>query len=174
MKFQLRDGQIIEWPTFHESHDRLSVCSAICQYIIVSAWTTRVIFLGHSKLHTRDENRSFCLARIELEDGGHLFWEFSSTTKEKVSPGKENLGFHLVDNEPDPNSKISLFRRPALLVVYEMENRMERVGFGWVTDFKYEMHGADWEQDSVDPDFMPCWSRDRPTIMKAWQEIRLE
>jgi hypothetical protein len=173
VKFELCDGQVIEWPTFHASYDKFSDCSAISQYIIISAWTTRVTFLGHRRWNTRDANSTFCVARIELEDGGYLLWEFSATTKEKFSPDKENLGIHLVDHEPDPDSKTIIFRGPALLVVSKVEDRMERVGFGWVTDSKYEVYGADWEQDSVDSDSMLRWSEDRPRMVKVWQEIRL-
>jgi hypothetical protein len=173
VKFELCDGQVIEWPTFHASYDKFSDCSAISQYIIISAWTTRVTFLGHRRRNTRDANSTFCVARIELEDGGYLLWEFSATTKENFSPDKEYLGIHLVDHEPDPDSKTIIFRGPALLVVSKVEDRMERVGFGWVTDSKYEVYGADWEQYSVDSDSMLSWSEDRPRMVKVWQEIRL-
>lgn len=124
-------------------------------------------------MHRRDEDSSFCLGKIDLEDGSHLIWQFSATTKGKFSPAKEYVGIHLVNHEPDPNNKTIRFRGPALLVVSKVKDRMERVGFGWVTDSKYEVYGADWEKDSVDSDSMLSWSEDRPRMVKVWQEIRL-
>jgi len=66
----------------------------------------------------------FCLARVELENGGHLLWEFPASTKERFSPDKEYLGIHLIDYGPD----WARLRGPALLVISKVEDRMERVG----------------------------------------------
>jgi hypothetical protein len=179
VKVELCDGQVMDWPTFQASYNTLSDSTAISQYIIISAWTTRVKFLKHAQLwRRRDANSNFCLARVELEDGGHLLWEFPTTTKEKFSPDKEYLGIHLIDYEPDSthlHSKRIYFRGPALLIVSKVKDRMERVGFGWVTHSNYKMYNADgvWEYASSGVQFTSPWSRNRPQMVKAWQEIRL-
>jgi hypothetical protein len=165
VKFALCDGQVMEWPTFHASYSTLSDYTDISQYIIISAWTTRVQFLEYTQLNPHDAKSTFCRARVELEDGGHLLWNFPATTKEKFSPDEEYLGIHLIDHEPDLHSKQIYVHGSALLVVSKVEDRMERVGFGWVTDSNYEMYSADgvWERRS----------QDRPQIVNVWQEIRL-
>jgi hypothetical protein len=179
VKVELCDGQVMGWPTFHASYNTLSDYTAISQYIIISAWTTRVQFLEHAQLLDEpDANSNFCLARVELEDGGHLLWNFPVTTKEKFSPDKEYLGIHLIDYEPDSehlHSKRIYFRGPALLVVSQVEDRMERVGFGWVTHSQYKMYNADdvWEYANNGVQFLATWSKNRPQMVKAWQEIRL-
>jgi hypothetical protein len=173
VKLELCDGQVMEWPDFHASYNTLNDCTAISQYIIISAWTTRVQFLEYTQLDRHDANSIFCRARVELEDGGHLLWVFPATTKEKFSPNKEYLGIHLIDHEPNLHGKQILFRGPALLVVSKVEDRMERVGFGWVTHSNYKMYSADGVWEHADNEFMSAWSRNRPQIVKAWQEIRL-
>lgn len=175
VKFELCDGQVMEWPTFHASYKTLSNSTTISQCIIISAWTTRVQFLEYRQLYVDGAKSSFCRARIELEDGGYLLWDFPATTKEKFSPHKEFLMIHLIDHEPDKHSKEMYFRGPALLVVSKVEDRMERVGFGWVTYGNYEIYSADgvWEHADTDPEDLSSWSWNRPQIVKAWQEIRL-
>jgi len=171
VKFELCDGQVMEWPTFHASYNTFSDCTAISQYIIISAWTTRVKFLGYRQLYRRDADRNFCRARVELEDGGHLLWEFPATTKEEFSPDKEYIGIHLIDHEPNFHRKRIPFHGPALLVVSKVEDRMERVGFGWVNHSKYKIYSADGVCSIASGSTV--WPRHRPQIVKVWQEIRL-
>ncbi|KAE9373712.1 hypothetical protein N431DRAFT_465989 [Stipitochalara longipes BDJ] len=147
VRFELLDGQMMEWPTFHASYDALDDYRAVSQYIIISAWTTRIKLLGYGQPNTHDVNDIFCLSRFELEDGGYITWLFSAATKEELSSDKEYLGIHLIDYEPATDRTAPIFRGPALLVVSKVEERMERVGFGWVTHFKCSKYSVDgvWE-----------------------------
>ena len=167
VKFELCDGQVTEFPTFHASYNTLSDSTAMPQYIIISAWTTSVQFLKYEQRNRDDAKSTFCQARVELEDGGHLLWDFPATTKEKLSPDKEYLGIHLIDSK-------SYLRSTALLVVCKVEDRMERVGFGWVTKFTTKMYSADgvWEHANSGGGYTSR-SQDRPRLMRTWQEIRL-
>ena len=160
----------MDWPTLQASFDILSDYTAISHCIIISAWTTRLQFLA---CIPEDEGFADSQARVELEDGGYLLWEFDATTKEEFPPHKEYLGIHLIDHEPELDSKRALFRGPALLVVSKVEGRMERVRFGWVTHYKYKLHSADGVWEHADCEGLATWSENRPRLVKAWQEIRL-
>lgn len=58
-----------------------------------------------------------------------------------------------------------------------MEDRMERVGFGWIDQRNYSLYGPDgvWEfADEDEPPILtnPIYAR-RPRLVRSWQDIRL-
>ena len=151
--------------------------SEISNIIHITAWTIEVKIIRYRHERDKDEYK----ARLELEDGGHLDWEFQSMSKVEVSPGKFCKGIILGHNFK------GLFPRylpePAILVCGKHSGTMERIGLGWVRLFtRYdkdgieETRGSPISAEEIISGGRPSTdivSKEPPVLVKSWEEIRL-
>lgn len=170
LSVELRDGQIMDWDTFQRSYDKLSKWSGLSNFIHISAWTTPIRILGYEG----SGKEVYCIARVDLEDASYLRWRFHPTTCRRI-PNQMCTAIHLARGTPenglDPTG-------PALMVVCEVEDRIERVGFGWIDQYNYTFYDSNsvGEYDNI-PDPPGLWRNSmyarRPMLVKSWQETRL-
>lgn len=100
VRFELHDGSVIDYDTFQESYDELNERSALSGCLRISAWTTPIRVLGYDPPDSKRLETGFgglkprlngCQARIDLEDGGYLHWDFEQMTKKRLSMIKNTL-----------------------------------------------------------------------------------
>ena len=177
LRLELQDGQIADLDTAQESLQKLNASSALSNIIRISAWTTPIQLLRYRLGYGRTNSEVECETRIELEDGGYLHWRFHPTTSMQLSTDHAYIGIHLAHEPSNPEGFVAP-TGPALMVVCEVGDTMERVGFGWINPIKYQMYGADgvgeYDDDEDGPPLMvnSLYVR-RPALVKSWREIRL-
>jgi hypothetical protein len=77
---------------------------------------------------------------VHLEDGGYLVWKFKSISKVELLRGQLCTGIILGHSSEDSSMEST---GPAILVVCKIDDRIERIGFGWVDQFYYERYNKD-------------------------------
>jgi hypothetical protein len=165
LRIELHDGRILDWHTFHKSYHKLNKFSELSNFIHISAWTLPITMLGCEENQDGDD---ICQTKIDLKDGGHIIWEFHPTTNKPVVD-QTFFGIQIADTHLKEKSRGLV--GPALMVVCDLGDRMERVGFGWIQHRNCKMFDA-----SGAPVIERVLNRDMisvPVLMKSWREIRL-
>lgn len=175
LKFELRDGRILDWERFQESYNELNQQSTLSPYIHLSAWTSQIRVLDYergSREISLGNKYPVYKARVHLDNGGYLDWTFHSTT-DKPLPSRFCIAIHLAEKPPE--RKVWLTDH-ALLVVCQVGDTMERVGFGWLSRIlSYQYHADGTEDIDVDDEgrYLLAMRSHEGHLVRSWQEIRL-
>jgi len=160
-----------------------STHSNITGIVHITAWIIEIKILKN----IYKEKEGECLARLELEDGGHLEWNFQSMSKAKVSPGETCKGIILGEDLDSPGMYPGHHIGPALLVCAEFDGTMERISISWIDSFTYNRYDENGVQESrhhqlsleehisgvpiprpINPRFAAP-----PDLIKSWETIQL-
>jgi hypothetical protein len=175
LKFELCDGRILDWERFQESYNELNQQSTLSTYIRLSAWTSQIRVLDYergSREISHGNKYSVYKARVNLDNGGYLDWTFDSTT-DKPLPSRSCIAIHLAEKPPE--GKV-LLTDHALLVVCQVGDIMERVGFGWLSRLFSRQYHADGTEDiDVDDEgrYLLAIRSHEGHLERSWREIRL-
>ena len=160
------DGQILKWETFQEINSKRNMLSHPSN-IILAAWTVEIPILKRGQQKDKDEYK----ARLKLEDGGYLDWQFKSTSRIEFLPGQVCKGIIL------GHDRSGLTTGPAILVIGKVNGTMERIGLGWVDQWYYKRYNTDgvWEFANEKENYL--WrnpdSLEPLELVKSWEEIPL-
>ena len=140
LSIELIDGRVIPWEAFQDPTTKANLESQLSNFVHITTWTTRVQIRSREWQKEKDKYT----AKVHLEDGGYLDWEFRSISNVALSPGDLCTGIILGYSKEEVSLRPT---GPAILVVCQMENAVERVGFGWVDQFDYRRYSKDNVRD---------------------------
>jgi hypothetical protein len=171
-----------------------SMHSRISNIIHVTAWTIEVKILRYTEgkcQYTEDRcemGKHEYEARLELEDGGHLEWQFETFSEVKVSPGDFCKGI-ILGYDPEDTTPGS-FSGPLVLVCTKFGGTMERIGLGkimcsWCR--RYDKDGVQGIREGPPISIMleallsggrlpsptDPFANQPAELVKSWEEIRL-
>jgi hypothetical protein len=155
--------------TSQKIHSHWSLPTQLSNTIHITAWTIEIKILGCTHEKEKDEYK----ARLKLEDGGYLVWNFKSASKVRFLPGELCKGIILGHDRgilPPPSTG------PAILVCGKVGDTMERIGFGWVDQFIYDRYDKDgvWEFEGRRSFLRMNPILEEPLeLVKSWEEVQL-
>ena len=166
--FELDGGHSINYNEFQKTYDQLNEKSALSGSIQISAWTTPIQLLKQNR-------NGVCKARMDLEDGGYLLWDFAPTTTQSLSTDMTYIGIHLGHhNLQSTSDRRSGFKTgPAFMVVIPTESGMERVALNWVDQMNYIIYEADGTEYRTEYLWIQPQDARCPKLVKSWQTILL-
>ncbi|KAH7397632.1 heterokaryon incompatibility protein-domain-containing protein [Cadophora sp. MPI-SDFR-AT-0126] len=166
LSIELIDGRVLKWEDFQNSTSKANLDLHLSNFVRLTTWTTRLQIRKRDRQKDKDEYT----AKVNLEDGGYLYWKFKSISNLELLRGQICTGIILGHSIKDISMRPT---GPAILVVCQIGHAVERIGFGWVDQFEYERYSKDsvreikkylWENPMYLEPF---------TIVTSWEEIRL-
>lgn len=117
ISIELTSGQILDWDTYHETYANVNSLTNVSQFIHISTYTFPIRILKRKG--------PSCRCQLDMRDGCYLTLRFDP--HDSRSKGDSCTGLLMVDNR-DPNVDRMIF----VLIVAEIDGRMERVGGSWL------------------------------------------
>ena len=141
--------------------------SHLSNIVYLVAWTIEIHILKREQQKDKDEYT----AMLKLEDGGHLDWQFKSTSRIEFLPGQVCKGIIL------GHDRSGFTTGPAILVIGKVNDTMERIGLGWVDQWYYKRWNRDGASEFANENENCLWrnpdSLEPLELVKSWEEIRL-
>ena len=180
VRVELVDGQLLALEDLHTE----SMRSGIPKIVHITAWTIGVKILEC----WREEANDSYTARVELEDGGYLKWQFQSFSNAKITPGKCCKGIILGCNWDPPLTRDC--PEYVILVCGKFGNTMERIGLGCIVSSMCERYDKDGVEESKGyltgealikalltggriSSASDTVTTEPPELVKLWEEIQL-
>ena len=168
MNVKLIDGRTLTLEAFQVLHSHSSLYTQLSNIIHITAWTIEVKILGCE----REEDKDKYEARLKLEDGGYLDWNFKSDSKVGFLRGELCKGIILGHDFGGSGASTG----PAILVCGKVGDTTERIGFGWVDQIYYNRYDKDgvWEFKGKLPVIRVNPTLEEPLeLIKSWEEVQL-
>ncbi|KAH6699022.1 heterokaryon incompatibility protein-domain-containing protein [Leptodontidium sp. MPI-SDFR-AT-0119] len=167
LSVELIDGKVLKWEEFQGIDAKSNTRLPLSNIIRLAAWTIDILILKRVQEKDKDEYKG----RLRLVDGGCLDWRFTSTSRIEFLPGRLCKGIIL------GHDRSGFSTGPAVLVIGKVNERMERIGLGWIDQLSYKKwkkNNGVWEADG-NPGFL--WTNpsllEPLELVKSWKEVRI-
>ena len=176
---KLVDGRTLSLETFLDSYSSLS--TQLTNTIHITTWTIEIKVLEYNKGMDKDAS----VAKLNLENGGYLKWNFKHDSKVKLIPGQLCKGL-IVGHSYGPIPPVMRpMTGPTVLVLGKVGDTMERVGLGWIEEWAYDRYDKDgvreseprspcsMSPDSDDMEAVHLWEGAYRDLIKSWEQVQL-
>ena len=162
LNVELMDGRAMKLEEYLDIEDTTQ--SHPSTIIHISAWTVRI----YHPRPVREEDSY--VGKIDIEDGGYIEWEFRSTSKVPLQPGQVCTGIILGRKSDIPKTD-----EPVLLILNQLGDKLERIGFGDITFFSlYTKEGIQRDVYPQDEEGNQVFFYPKlPQLVKSWEDVRL-